>query len=84
MVRWPSEAVGTGWRSTASEGHRTKPQISTGCSIAGLVRRASCEGGGYLVDSGLRRRVDLRYAKVGLDGLAPVYGPSAPVLSIAR
>ena len=34
MVRWPSEAVGTGWRSTASEGHRTKPRILTGCGIA--------------------------------------------------
>ena len=33
MVRWPSEAVGTRWRSTASEGHRTKLQISTGCGI---------------------------------------------------
>ena len=34
-VRWPSEAVALGWRfSTASEGHRTKPQFVTACSIA--------------------------------------------------
>ena len=33
-VRWPSEAVALGWRfSTASEGHRTKPQFVTACSI---------------------------------------------------
>ena len=35
LVRWPSEAVGTGWQSTASEGHRTKPQIVTGCGKYG-------------------------------------------------
>ena len=38
-VRWPSEAVALGWRfSTASEGHRTKPQFVTACSIAGATR----------------------------------------------
>ncbi|MCH7729613.1 MAG: hypothetical protein IH991_24510, partial [Planctomycetes bacterium] len=33
-VRWPSEAVGGRDESTASEGHRTKAQISAGCGIA--------------------------------------------------
>jgi solute:Na+ symporter, SSS family len=35
MVRWPSEAVDCQPVSTASEGHRTKPQISTGCGTEG-------------------------------------------------
>jgi len=33
MVRWPFEAVGSGWRSTVSEGHRTEPRILTGGSM---------------------------------------------------
>ena len=36
-VRWPSEAVALGWRfSTASEGHRTKPQFVTAWSIKSI------------------------------------------------
>ena len=47
MVRWPSEAVGTGWRSAASEGHRTEPQISTRCGISPhRYTRLGGEGGG--------------------------------------
>jgi len=33
MVRWPSEAVDRQPVPTASDGHRTKPQISTGCRL---------------------------------------------------
>ncbi len=33
MVRWTSEAVDRQPVPTASEGHRTKPRISTGCGI---------------------------------------------------
>jgi len=37
MVRWPSEAVDRQPVPTASEGHRTKPQISTGCGMTGTA-----------------------------------------------
>ena len=33
LVRWPSEAVDCQPVPTASEGHRTKPQIVTACGI---------------------------------------------------
>ena len=40
MVRWPSEAVDRQPVPTASEGHRTEPQIVTGCGMVASCRVA--------------------------------------------
>ena len=76
MVRWPSEAVDRQPVRTASEGHRTKPQISTGCGISSppaAAKRAasSAEGTASSSRPALFRRATPRWGKepaVHLDG----------------